>query len=116
MGIPWGKIGGVLKHLLPFVPLVGGPVGVILKAVSQSVIIIEDVALGMSGSTKRQKAIDLVGSLLVVGEEAAGRDLISDPLVVTAVGKVIDCEVSLRNAHAALAAVVEDIQAKRTSE
>jgi hypothetical protein len=111
----WGTLGSVLKNLLPFVPLIGGPIGVILKAVSQSVIIIEDVATGMPGATKRQKAIDLVGSLLVVGEEAAGRDLISDPLVVDCVGKIIDCEVSLRNAHAALAAVVEDIQAKRSA-
>ena len=114
MGIPWGKIGGVLKHLLPFVPLVGGPVGVILKAVSQSVIIIEDVALGMSGSTKRQKAIDLVGNLLIVGEEAAATDLVSDVQVREAVGAVMDAEVALRNAHAALEAVIADIQAKRS--
>jgi hypothetical protein len=116
MGIPWGKIGGVLRHLLPFAPLVGGPIGAILKAVSTSVVIIEDVATGMSGSTKRQKAIDLVGSLLVVGEEATATDLVSDARVREAVGACMDAEVALRNAHAALAAVVEDIQAKRTSE
>jgi hypothetical protein len=114
MGIPWGKIGGVLKNLLPFVPLIGGQVGVILKAVSQSVVIIEDVAMGMPGATKRQKAIDLVGNLLVVGEEATATDLVSDVQVREAVGAVMDAEVALRNAHAALEAVIADIQAKRS--
>ena len=36
MGFPWSKIGGVLKGLLPFVPLVGGPAGAILKAIAAS--------------------------------------------------------------------------------
>ena len=31
MGIPWRKIGGALKGLMPFIPFVGGPAGAILN-------------------------------------------------------------------------------------
>jgi len=110
MGFSWKKLGGVLKGLLPFVPIVGGPVGAILKAVSTSVLVSEDLLVNQPGSTKRQRAMDLVGTLLVVAEDATGKDLMTNETLTEAVGAVIDAEVSLRNAHAALAAVVEDLQ------
>jgi len=74
---------------------------------------LEDEVEPLPGATKRQKAIDLVGNLLVVGEEATATDLVSDVQVREAVGAVMDAEVALRNAHAALEAVIADIQAKR---
>ena len=76
-------------------------------------VIIENFVTNKGSQEKRQRAIDMVGSLLTVGEEAAAKDLASDPLVASAVGSVIDAEVALRNAHAHLAVLVEDIQQKR---
>jgi hypothetical protein len=110
MGFPWRRIGGVLKGLIPFVPLVGGPAGAILKAVSTSIQIVEDVVVDQPSSTKRQRAIDLTGTLLTIAEDAANRDLLDDQVLSDAVGAVIDAEVALRNAHAKLAAVVDDIK------
>lgn len=109
MGLPWRRIGGLLKGLAPFIPLVGGPAGAILKAVSTSIQVVEDVVDG-PGRTKRQRAIDLTGALLTVVEDATSRDLLDDQTLTEAVGAVIDAEVALRNAHAALEAVVENIR------
>ena len=110
MGFPWRKIGGVLKGLVPFVPLVGGSAGAILKAISTSIQVVEDVVIDQPGTTKRQRAIDLTGTLLTIAEDATNRDLMSNQTLTHAVGAVIDAEVALRNAHAALAAVVEDLR------
>jgi len=109
MGVPWRKIGGVLKGLVPFVPLVGGPAGAILKAVSTSIQVVEDV-VDQPSATKRQRAIDLTGALLMIAEDATSRDLLNNETLTDAVGAVIDAEVALRNAHAALSAVVEDLR------
>ena len=108
MGFPWSKLGGVLKGLLPFVPLVGGPAGAILKAISTSVLVIEVV--DQPSATKRQRAIDLVGTMLTIAEDATNRDLLDNQTLAEAVGAVVDAEVALRNAHAALTAVVDDIR------
>jgi uncharacterized membrane protein len=116
MGIPWRKIGGVLKGLIPFVPLVGGPAGAILKAVSSSIQIVEDVVIDQPSATKRQRAIDLTGTLLTIAEDATNRDLLNDQTLTDAVGAVIDAEVALRNAHAKLAAVVDDIRGVPSSD
>ena len=110
MGFPWSKLGGVLKGLLPFVPLISGPAGAILRAISTSVLVIEDVVVDQPSATKRQRAIDLVGTLLTIAEDATNRDLLDNQTLTDAVGAVIDAEVALRNAHAALEAVVEDIR------
>ena len=110
MGFPWSKLGGVLKGLLPFVPLVGGPAGAILKAISTSVLVIEDVVVDQPSATKRQRAIDLVGTMLTIAEDATNRDLLDNQTLDEAVGAVVDAEVALRNAHAALTAVVDDIR------
>ena len=109
MGFPWSKLGGVLKGLLPFVPLVGGPAGAILKAISTSVLVIE-VVVDQPSATKRQRAIDLVGTMLTIAEDATNRDLLDNQTLAEAVGAVVDAEVALRNAHAALTAVVDDIR------
>jgi hypothetical protein len=112
MGISWGAVAGLLTSISPIiVPLVGGPVAAILKAV-----IVENFVTNRHGDAKRQRAIDLVGNLLVVAEDATAKDLVSNPMVAEAVGSIIDLEVALRNAHAKLGAVVADIQAKRASE
>jgi len=117
MGISWGAVAGLLTSISPIiVPLVGGPVAAILKAVSSSVVIVENFVLNRHGAAKRQRAIDLVGNLLVVAEDATAKDLVSNPMVAEAVGSIIDLEVALRNAHAKLGAVVADIQAKHASE
>jgi hypothetical protein len=108
MGFPWRRIGGVLKGLIP---LVGGPAGAILRAVSTSIQIVEDVVIDQPGATKRQRAIDLTGTLLTIAEDAANRDLLNDQVLSDAVGAVIDAEVALRNAHAKLAALIDDIKA-----
>ena len=110
MGFPWSKLGGVLKGLLPFVPLVGGPAGAILKAISTSVLVIEEVVVDQPSATKRQRAIDLVGTMLTLAEDATSRDLLDNQILAAAVAACIDAEVSLRNAHAALTAVVDDIR------
>ena len=110
MGIPWRKIGGVLKGLVPFVPLVGGPAGAILKAVSSSIQIVEDIVIDQPIETKRQRAIDLTGSLLTIAEDATNRNLMDNKTLTDAVGAVIDAEVALRNAHAKLSAVVDDLK------
>ena len=110
MGFPWSKLGGVLKGLLPFVPLVGGPAGAILKANSTSVLVIEDVVVDQPRATKRQRAIYLVGTMLTIAEDATNRDLLDNQTLAEAVGAVVDAEVALRNAHAALTAVVDDIR------
>ena len=110
MGFPWSKIGGVLKGLLPFVPLIGGPAGGILKAISTSVLVIEEVVVDQPSATKRQRAIDLVGTMLTLAEDATNRDLLDNQTLAEAVGAVVDAEVALRNAHAALTAVVDDIR------
>ncbi len=111
MGFPWRRIGGVLKGLVPFVPLVGGPAGAILKAVSSAIQIVEDIVIDQPGATKRQRAIDLTGTLPTIAEDAANRDLMNDQALSHAVGAVIDAEVALRNAHAAVAAVIDEIKA-----
>ena len=113
MGIPWRKLGGVLKGLVPFVPLVGGPAGAILKAVSSAIQIIEDIVIDQPSATKRQRAIDLTGTLLTIAEDATNRNLMDNQTLTTAVGAVIDAEVALRNAHAALAAVVTDLRGEQ---
>ena len=51
MGIPWRKIGGALKGLMPFIPFVGGPAGAILKAISTSVLVVEDIVVGPPSAT-----------------------------------------------------------------
>lgn len=114
MGLPWRKIGGALKGLLPFVPLIGGPVGAVLKAISTSVLVIEDVIANQSSATKRQRAIDLVGTMLTIAEDATNRDLLNNETLAIAVGSVIDAEVALRNAHSALEAVMHDLQGSET--
>ena len=63
-----------------------------------------------SGRGRCQRAIDLTGTLLTIAEDATNRDLMSNQTLTHAVGAVIDAEVALRNAHAALAAVVEDLR------
>jgi len=113
MGIPWRKIGGALKGLLPFVPFVGGPAGAILKVISTSVLVIEDVVVGQPSATKRQRAIDLANTMLVIAEDQTNRDLMDNETLKNAVGAVVDAEVALRNAHAALSSVVDDLQADR---
>jgi|TARA_Y100000310_G_scaffold338954_1_gene430119 hypothetical protein len=110
MGFSWSKIGGALKAALPFVPVVGGAAGAVLKAVSTAVLVVEDVVIDQPSATKRQRAIDLTGTLLTIAEDAANRDLLHDQTLTEAVGAVVDAEVALRNAHAALEAVVEDAQ------
>lgn len=123
MGASWGRIGGVLRNLLPFAAtMFGGPVGSIVMAISTAVVAVENTVHNQPGTTKRQKALDLVGTLLVIGEDSAGKDLVSNPLVLDAAARVMDLEVTANNAIAdlqaardALAAVVEDIQAKRAS-
>ncbi len=114
MGLSWRKISGVLKGLMPFVPLVGGPAGIILKAVSSSIQIVEDIVIDHPSATKRQRAIDLTGTLLTIAEDVTNRDLMNNHTLTHAVGEVIDAEVALRNAHAALAAVVDDLRGKVT--
>lgn len=116
MGFPWRKIGGVLKGLVPFVPLVGGSAGAILKAISTSIQVVEDVVIDQPSITKRQRAIDLTGTLLTIAEDATNRDLLNDQTLTDAVGAVIDAEVALRNAHAKLAAVVDDIRGAPSSD
>jgi len=112
MGLPWRRIGSALKGLAPFIPLVGGPAGAILRAVSTSVQVVEDVMddHALPSATKRQRAIDLTGAMLEVIEDATSRDLLNNETLTDAVGAVIDAEVALRNAHAALSAVVEDLR------
>jgi len=88
---------------------VGGPAGAILKAVSTSIQVVEDV-VDQPSSTKRQRAIDLTGALLMIAEDATSRDLLNNETLTDAVGAVVDAEVALRNAHAALSAVVEDLR------
>ena len=112
MGISWGAVAGLLTSISPIiVPLIGGPVAAILKAVSSSVVIVENFVTSRHGDAKRQRAIDLVGNLLVVAEDATAKDLVSNPMVAEAVGSIIDLEVALRNAHAKLGAVVAEILA-----
>ena len=114
MGISWGAVAGLLTSISPIVvPLLGGPAGVIIKAAASAVVIVENFVSNHRGEAKRQRALDLVMSLLTVAEDATAKDLVSDPLVARAVESVIDAEVSTRNAHAALAAVITDIQSKR---
>lgn len=116
MGISWGSIAGLLTNIAPIVvPLIGGPVGAIIRAVSSSVVIVENFVYNHHGEAKRQRALDLVMNLLVVAEEAVAKDLVSDDKVARAVEAVIDAEVATRNAHAALSAVVEDIQNRVTT-
>jgi hypothetical protein len=110
MGLPWRKIGGILKGLVPFVPLIGGPAGAILKAISTSIQVVEDIIIDQPGTTKRQRAIDLTGTLLTIAEDATNRDLLNNQTLSEAVGAVVDAEVALRNAHAKLSAVVDDIR------
>ena len=110
MGVPWRRIGGVLRGLVPFVPLVGGPAGAILKAISTSVQVVEDIVIDQPSATKRQRAIDLTGTLLTIAEDATNKDLMDNQTLTDAVGAVVDAEVALRNAHAALAAVVENLR------
>ena len=110
MGFAWSKIGGALKAALPFVPVIGGAAGAVLKAVSTAVLVIEDVVIDQPSESKRQRAIDLTGTLLTIAEDAANRDLLNDQTLTEAVGAVVDAEVALRNAHAALEAVIEDAQ------
>jgi|AP95_1055475.scaffolds.fasta_scaffold394916_1 hypothetical protein len=114
MGISWGAIAGLLSNITPIIlPFVGGPVGAIVKAAATAVVIVENFVTNHRGEAKRQRALDLVMSLLVVAEDATAKDLVSDPLVARAVEAIIDAEVATRNAHAALAALITDIQSKR---
>ena len=110
MGIPWRKIGGALKGLMPFIPFVGGPAGAILKAISTSVLVVEDIVVGQPSATKRQRAIDLANTMLVIAEDQTNRELLDNEKLKDAVGAVVDAEVALRNAHAALAAIVADVR------
>jgi len=114
MGISWRRIGGLFKGLVPFVPLIGGPAGAILKAISTAIQVVEDVVVDQPSATKRQRAIDLTGTLLTIAEDATNRDLMTNQTLTDAVGAVIDAEVALRNAHAALAAVVDDLRGYHT--
>jgi hypothetical protein len=116
MGFPWRKIGGVLKGLVPFVPLVGGSAGAILKAISTSIQVVEDIVVDQPSATKRQRAIDLTGTLLTSAEDATNRDLLDNQTLTEAVGAVIDAEVALRNAHAKLSAVVDGIRGTPTPD
>ena len=116
MGVPWRRIGGVLRGLVPFVPLVGGPAGAILKAISTSVQVVEDIVIDQPSATKRQRAIDLTGTLLTIAEDATNKEWLDRQILTDSVGDVIDAEVALRNAHAKLAAVVDDLKRSRTSE
>ena len=115
MGISWGAVAGLLTSISPIVvPLLGGgPAGAIIKAAASAVVIVENFVSNHRGEAKRQRALDLVMSLLTVAEDATAKDLVSDPLVAHAVEAVIDAEVASRNAHAALAALIADIQSKR---
>jgi hypothetical protein len=114
MGISWGAIAGLLTSISPIiVPLLGGPAGVIIKAAASAVVIVENFVSNHRGEAKQQRALNLVMSLLTVAEDATAKDLMSDPLVARAVEAVIDAEVATRNAHAALAALITDIQSKR---
>ena len=110
MGIPWRKIGGALKGLMPFIPFVGGPAGAILKAISTSVLVVEDIVVGQPSATKRQRAIDLANTMLVIAEDQTNRELLDNEKLKEAVGAEVDAEVALRNAHAALAAIVADVR------
>lgn len=114
MGLSWGSLSGFYTNLSPIIiPLIGGPVRAIIKAASAAVVIVEAFVHNHRGQEKRQRAITLVMGLLVIAEEATAKDLVSDPLVERAVAAVIDAEVATRNAHAALADLVSDIQEKR---
>lgn len=116
MGMSWGLVSGLLTNIAPIIaPIVSGPVGAILRAVSASIVIVENFVHNHHGVAKRQRAIDLVMALLVVAEETTAKDLVSNPKVVMAVEAVIDLEVALRNAHATLADVVQDIEEKRAA-
>ena len=110
MGIPWRRIGGVFKGLVPFMPLVGGTAGAILKAISAAIQVVEDIVIDQPSATKRQRAIDLTGTLLTIAEDATNKDLLDNQTLTDAVGAVVDAEVALRHAHAALEAVVADIR------
>jgi hypothetical protein len=110
MGFPWRKIGGALKGLVPFMPLVGGPAGAILKTISMALQVVEDIVVSQPSGTKRQRAIDLTETLLTIAEDATNRDLLDNQAMAEAVGAVIDAEVALRNAHAKLSAVVDGIR------
>ena len=114
MGINWGVISGLITSIAPIMaPLTTGPVGAILRAAASSVVVVENFVTNRRGAEKKERAMTLVGGLLDVAEDAIARDLVDDPLVSEAVGAVIDLEVSLRNAHARLYAVVMDVQEKQ---
>jgi hypothetical protein len=114
MKISWGAVAGLLTSISPIVvPLLGGPAAVIIRAAASAVVIVENFVSNHRGEAKRQRALDLVMSLLVVAEDATAKNLVADPLVARAVEAVIDAEVATRNAHAALAALITDIQSKR---
>ena len=117
MGMNWGLVSGLLTNIAPIIgPIVTGPVGAILKAVSTSIVIVENFVHNHKGEAKKKRAVNLVMSLLTVAEEATAKDLVSNQRVVTAVESVIDLEVALRNAHAKLGAVVKDIEDKRAAD
>tara|TARA_R110000824_G_scaffold53732_1_gene148475 strand:+ start:1599 stop:1955 length:357 start_codon:yes stop_codon:yes gene_type:complete len=114
MGMSWGAVAGLLTSISPIVvPLLGGPAGAIVKAAASAVVIVENFVSNHRGEAKQQRALNLVMSLLTVAEDATAKDLMTDPLVAKAVEAVIDAEVATRNAHAALSALIEDIQGKR---
>ena len=50
--------------------------------------------------------------MLVIAEDQTNRELLDNEKLKDAVGAVVDAEVALRNAHAALAAIVADVRSE----
>ena len=111
MGWDWGKFFGGVGRIAPLVSVFAGPAAPIVLGVSRAILDVE-AAIAAPGATKRAKAIEIVGALVEAGEGLSGRDLVSDPLIHEATLAIIDCEVALRNAHAALDELVADFRLK----
>ena len=58
------------------------------------------------GLAKREKALMLTSGMLAIVEGALGKDLVNDPLVLDAMGKVIDATITL-------ARLAEDVRERR---
>ena len=107
MGWSWGGVVGTIGTLAPLLGLAPGRTGTIASAVSRAVLEVEATVKAAS-TTKRDRAISVVSSLVEAAEGLTGRDMLSDRAVREATGAVVDAEVALRNAHARLDALVAD--------
>jgi len=112
MAWSWSGVATLAGNLLPFVGLIGGPVANITLAISRAILDVE-AAVRDTGAKKKQRAVEIVGSLVEAAEGITGRDMLGDALVAEATAACIDAEVALRNAHAHLAEVVVDYKLRR---